>query len=118
MGSPPTKKKGAKNKVPYELKKVMRDDLSPKAVDRLKRIIDDPESTGTVLTKALELVLAYGHGKPQSQQLVGIEAGPQLSKLMVRFMSPNESIKDVKAANAEVIQHLDPDNPKRKASFN
>jgi hypothetical protein len=37
---------------------------------------------------------------------------------MVRFMSPNENIKDVKAANAEVIQHLDPDNPKRKASFN
>ncbi len=112
MGSPPTKKKGSKNKVPYELKKVMRDDLSPKAVSRLRRIIEDPDSGGTVLTKALELVLAYGHGKPQSQQLVGIEAGPQLSKLMVRFMSPNENVKDVKAANAKVIEHLDPDNPK------
>ena len=118
MGSPPTKKKGSKNKVPYELKKVMRDDLSPKAVSRLRRITEDPDSGGTVLTKALELVLAYGHGKPQSQQLVGIEAGPQLSKLMVRFMSPNENVKDVKAANAKVIEHLDPDNPKRKAILN
>jgi hypothetical protein len=118
MSKPPARKKGSKNKVPYDLKLTMRDELSPMAVNRLRNIITDPDSNGTALMKALELVLAYGHGKPQGQSLVGIEAGPQLSKLMVRFMSPNENIKDVKAANAEVIQHLDPDNPKRKASFN
>lgn len=111
---PPTKKKGAKNKAPYELKKTMRDVLSPKAVKRLETIIDDPESSGTMLIKALEIVLAYGHGKPQSQQMVGIEAGPQLSKLMVRFMSPGEDMKTVKDANSKVIEHLDPDNKRRK----
>lgn len=118
MSKPPNRKKGVKNKVPYDLKVMMRDELSPLAVERLRGIITDPDSGGTALMKALELVLAYGHGKPQGQSLVGIEAGPQLSRLMVRFMSPTENIKDVKAANAEVIQHLDPDNPKRKASFN
>tara|TARA_R110000822_G_scaffold91169_5_gene210368 strand:- start:2963 stop:3313 length:351 start_codon:yes stop_codon:yes gene_type:complete len=112
---PPRKKKGAKNKVSYDMKKVMRDDLSPKAVDRLRAIISDPESAGTSLMKALELVLAYGHGKPQSQQMVGIETGPTLSKLMVRFMAPGEDLKTVKKANDKVIEHLDPDNKKRNA---
>ena len=109
------RKKGTGNKVPYDLKLRMRDELSPKAVDRLERIIADPDAGNTALLKAIELVLAYGHGKPQQNQLHAVEAGPNLSKLMVRFMQPGEDIREVREANSKVIDHLDPVNPKRKA---
>jgi|TARA_R110000803_G_scaffold32548_1_gene71638 hypothetical protein len=108
------RQKGTKNKVSYDLKSIMRDGLSPKATARLEKILDDEEAPLNAVMKAVELVLAYGHGKPQGQTLVGIEAGPRMSELMVRFMKPEETLKDVREINNRVIEQLDPDNPKRK----
>tara|TARA_R110000822_G_scaffold98351_3_gene222523 strand:+ start:192 stop:560 length:369 start_codon:yes stop_codon:yes gene_type:complete len=108
------RKRGVVNKVPADLKQIMRDKLTPKALDKLEDILMSPDSKSTERIKAIELILAYGHGKPQQNQLHAVEAGPKLESLMVRFMSPGENLKEVKAANAKVIEHLDPDNPKRK----
>ena len=110
------RQKGTKNRVSYDLKAIMRDGLSPKATARLEKILDDEDAPLNAVMKAVELVLASGHGKPQSNTVVGIEAGPRMSELMVRFMRPDETLKDVRAINDKVIEQLDPDNPKRKAS--
>ena len=109
------RKKGVSNKIPYDLKLKMRDELTPKAVEKLEDILMDPESKSTERIKAIELILAYGHGRPQQNQVHAVEAGPKLESLMVRFMRPEEDMKEIKEANAKVIEHFDPDNPKRKS---
>jgi len=105
--------KGSRNELPYDLKELMATRLTERAVSQLEAILEHPDTAPRDRLKAIEMILAYGHGKPQSNQLVGIEAGPNLKELMVRFMRPDEDMKTVREANMRVIDHVDPNNPKR-----
>jgi len=105
--------KGSKNKLSFDLKDVMAGRMTEKSMKQLERLLEDPETPHGARLKAIELVLAYGHGRPQQTQLVGVEAGPNLKEIMVRFMKPEETLKDIREANMQVINHFDPDNPKR-----
>jgi len=105
--------KGSRNKLPYDLKQLMATRLTEKAVVELEKILDHPDTAPRDRMKAIEMILASGHGKPQSNQMVGIEAGPNLKELMVRFMRPDEDMKTVREANMKVIDNVDPNNPKR-----
>jgi hypothetical protein len=107
--------KGSRNKLSFDLKAVMSGKMTEKAMRQLERMLEDPDTPANVRLKAVEVILAYGHGKPQQNQMVGIEAGPNLKELMVRFMAPGETMKEIREANSKVIEHLDPDNTKRKA---
>lgn len=106
--------KGSRNKLSFDLKDLMAGKLTEKAISQLQKMLEHPDTADNARLKAIELILAYGHGKPQQTQLVGVEAGPNLKELMVRFMRPEETLKDIQAQNMKVIDHLDPDNPKRK----
>lgn len=107
--------KGSRNKLSFDLKAVMSGRMTEKAMLHLEKVLEHPDTPENVRLKAIELILAYGHGKPQNNTLVGVEAGPNLKELMVRFMAPGETMKEVRQSNAKVIEHLDPDNTKRKA---
>lgn len=105
--------KGSRNKLPYDLKQLMATRLTEKAVSQLEALLEHPDTAPRDRLKAIEMILAYGHGKPQSNQLIGVEAGPNLKEMMIRFMRPEETMKEVREANMKVIENVDPNNPKR-----
>ena len=107
--------KGSRNKLKYDLQGLMSGKLTDLAVKELEKILLHPDTSNADRLRAINLIFNRGHGKPQQTSVVGVEAGPNLKELMVRFMKPEETMKEIREANSKVIEHLDPDNTKRKA---